>query len=127
MFETLGKSAVRPTTRELAAAAIVWGPLVILAAGSGLLRFLYPPLIGPLVALGIVVPMILYFLPPALHAYFRSIGLYPLTVFHVWRIPAALVSFGSAPTAHCPPPSGYLRPAAICYPALSRCHCCVAR
>jgi len=34
-----------------------------------------------------------YFLSPALKAYFRTVGLYPLTVFHVWRIPAALVFF----------------------------------
>ena len=34
-----------------------------------------------------------YFLSPSLKAYFRTIGLYPLTVLHVWRIPAALVFF----------------------------------
>jgi hypothetical protein len=93
MFKPLGQSAVRRMTRKLAAAAIAWGLLVALAAGSGLLRLLYPPLIGPLVALGIVVPVILYFQSLALQAYFRTIGLYPLTVFHVWRIPAAFVFF----------------------------------
>ncbi len=67
--------------------------LVALAAGSGFLRSLYPPLIGPLVALGIVIPVTVYFLSPALKTYFRTVGLYPLTVLHVWRIPAALVFF----------------------------------
>jgi hypothetical protein len=93
MFEPLGKGAVRRMTVKLATCGIVWGLLVALAAGSGFLRSLYPPLIGPLVALGIVVPVTVYFLSPALAAYFRTVGLSPLTVFHVWRIPAALVFF----------------------------------
>jgi hypothetical protein len=93
MFEPLQKGAVRRITRNLAVAGITWGLLVALAAGSGFLRSLYPPLIGPLVALGIVIPATVYFLSPALKAYFRTVGLYPLTMFHIWRIPAALVFF----------------------------------
>jgi hypothetical protein len=75
---------VRRITRKLAAYGIGWGLLVALAAGSGFLRSLYPPLIGPLVALGIVVPVTVYFLSPAPKTYFRTVGLYPLTVLHVW-------------------------------------------
>jgi hypothetical protein len=93
MFETLEKSAVRRITLKLGVAGITWGLLVAIAAGSGFLRSLYPPLIGPLVALGIVIPVTVYFLSLTLKAYFRTVGLYPLTVFHVWRIPAALVFF----------------------------------
>jgi hypothetical protein len=93
MVRTLERNAVQRITLELGAAGIAWGLIVAIAAGSGFLWWLYPPLIGPLVALGIVIPVTVYFLSPALKAYFRTVGLYPLTVLHVWRIPAALVFF----------------------------------
>jgi hypothetical protein len=103
MFEPLGKETIRRITVKLAAAGIAWGSLVALAAGSGFLRSLYPPLIGPLVALGIVIPVTAYFLSPALKAYFRTVGLYPVTVFHVWRIPAAFVFFWYGAHGELPP------------------------
>ena len=93
MSDILDAPSVRRITLELVAAAVAWGSLVAVAASSGFLRSLYPPVIGPLVGLGIALPVIVYFSSSALKAYFRTIGLYPITVFHVWRIPAALVFF----------------------------------
>jgi hypothetical protein len=91
MSDDLGAPSVRRITRKLALAALTWGSLVAIAASSGFLRSLYPPLMGPLVGLGIAIPVVVYFSSSALQAYFRTVGLYPITVFHVWRIPAALV------------------------------------
>jgi hypothetical protein len=93
MSNRLDPPSVRRITLKLTVAAVAWGSLVAVAASSGLLRSLYPPLIGPLVGLGIALPVIVYFSSPALKAFFRTVGLYPITVFHVWRIPAALVLF----------------------------------
>jgi hypothetical protein len=93
MLEIPDAPSVRRITVKLTVAGIAWGSLVALAAGGGLLRTLDQPLIGPLVALGIVIPVTIYFYSAALQAYFRTVGLYPLTVFHVWRITAALVFF----------------------------------
>ncbi len=93
MSDYLDAPSVRRITLKLVVAAITWGSLVAIAASSGFLRSLYPPVIGPLIGLGIAIPVIVYFSSPALKAYFRTVGLYPITVFHVWRIPAALVFF----------------------------------
>lgn len=103
MDQHLQPPAVRSITGKLAAAAVAWALLVTFAAGSGLLRSLYPPLIAPLVALGIIAPVILYATSPKLRAYFRTVGLYPLTVFHVWRIPAALLFFWYGVRGELPP------------------------
>jgi hypothetical protein len=87
------ENAVHRITLALGAAGIAWGLIVAIAAGSGVLRSLDPLLIGPLVALGIAMPVTAYFLSPTLKAYVHTVGPYPLTVLHVWRIPAALVFF----------------------------------
>ncbi len=73
MLDHLENSTVPRITLELAAAGVVWGLLVALAAGSGLLRSVDPPLIGPLVALEIVIPVTVYLLSPSLKAYFRTV------------------------------------------------------
>jgi len=93
MSNTLDAPSVRHITLKLAVVALAWGSLVAAAAASGFPRALNPLLIGPLIALGIAIPVIVYFSSADLKAYFRTVGLYPLTVFHVWRIPAALVFF----------------------------------
>ena len=80
-------------TALLFVTGMLWATAVAFGASSGFFRGLYPPLIGPLVALGILVPTIIYFASPALRAYFSDLGLFPLTVLHVWRIPAALLFF----------------------------------
>jgi hypothetical protein len=83
----------RRVTMTLSLAGFAWLTLVTLAAHSGTLRQVPAPLIGPLVALGIVLPTLAYAALPVLRAYFATVGLFPLTVLHLWRIPAALLFF----------------------------------
>lgn len=85
--------SVRFISAGLAAIGLIWALLVALAAQSGALSALYPPLIAPLVAAGIALPAFAYFASPTLRSYFAHIGLRPLTALHVWRIPAALLFF----------------------------------
>ena len=85
--------AVVRTTVGVCIFLSIWAGAVIYGAASGFFARLYPPLIGPLVACGILLPSLIYFFTPALRAYFVRIGLYPLSVLHVWRIPAALLFF----------------------------------
>lgn len=71
----------------------IWGAAVATAAGAGVFQAIGPLYFGPLVAVGIVLPFLAYMLTPAIRRYFGSIGVYPLTVLHVWRIPAAFAFF----------------------------------
>lgn len=89
----LGRSEFHTITVILAVVAAMWATVVVWAAESGWLASLYPPLIGPLIALGIALPSAAYFTLPILRRYFAAVGVYPLSVLHVWRIPAALLFF----------------------------------
>ena len=71
----------------------VWGLGVAIAAEAGVYRAIYPPLMGPIVAAGIIIPMIVYAWSKSFRGYIEAVGLRPLTAFHVWRIPAALLFF----------------------------------
>jgi hypothetical protein len=81
---------VRIGTIVLAGTLLAWGGAVAAASGAGLFQVMPPLYFGPLVALGIVTPFLVYLAVPAVRRYFAALGLYPLTVLHVWRIPAAL-------------------------------------
>lgn len=84
---------IRKGTRLLLSILAIWGLLVAVAAEAGVYRAIYPPLIGPLVALGIILPMVAYAMSKNFRLYIAAIGLRPLTAFHVWRVPAALLFF----------------------------------
>jgi len=84
---------IRRGTRNLFLALAVWGVAVALAAQAGVYRAIYPPLIGPIVAAGILIPAATYAAADGFRGYIEAIGLRPLTLFHVWRIPAALLFF----------------------------------
>jgi len=71
----------------------VWALSVAILAYRGVFASLYPPLIAPLVAAGILLPLLAYALIPSVKAYIEAIGLRGLTIFHVWRIPAAMLFF----------------------------------
>lgn len=71
----------------------LWAAAVILAAQTGALAAIYPPLIAALVATGILVPTLWYALSPGLRDMMDTIGHRPILLLHTWRIPAALVFF----------------------------------
>jgi hypothetical protein len=77
----------------LAAVLGAWATAVAVAAQTGLLKMIYPPLIGPMVGVGIVAPTMAYFMSSRVRGYIEAIGLRPLTLMHIWRIPAALLFF----------------------------------
>jgi len=83
----------RAGSRLLLGVLAIWGLMVAVAAEVGVYRAIYPPLIGPIVALGIGVPVVVYVVSNGFRAYIEAIGLRWLTVFHIWRIPAALLFF----------------------------------
>lgn len=84
---------VRRGTGILFAVIAIWGLGVATAAQVGIFQAMPPLLYGPLVAAGIAIPVVVYAMVPSVRAYFATIGLYPLTVLHVWRIPAAFAFF----------------------------------
>jgi hypothetical protein len=77
----------------LVAVLASWGAAVAVAAQTGLLKMIYPPLIAPIVGVGIVAPTLAYFMSAHVRGYIEAIGLRPLTLMHIWRIPAALLFF----------------------------------
>jgi hypothetical protein len=83
----------RRGTRVLLVVLATWGLAVAIAAETGVYHALPPLLLAPIIALGIVVPVIVYALSGGFRAYIEAIGLRPLTAFHIWRIGAALLFF----------------------------------
>jgi hypothetical protein len=79
-----------------------WGILIALAAwasavaalgAAGLFAKLPLPLLAALVAVGTVAPIIAYYRHTRFQAFMRGVPIEHLTLFHVWRVPAALVFF----------------------------------
>lgn len=83
----------RSVTRTLGLVALAWFVAVVLAAGSGLLARLWMPAIAGLVALGILLPTLWYFVSATGRRWADRVGLRAITAFHVWRVPAALMFF----------------------------------
>ena len=71
----------------------LWGVAVVAAAETGLYHAIYPLLLAAIIALGIVVPVIAYSISKGFRTYIEAIGLRALTIFHIWRIVAALLFF----------------------------------
>ena len=86
-------AATRGTTSALLGVGLLWGIAVAILAERGVFLAIPMPAIAILVALGIALPTAAYFLSRRLQAYIDAIGLHPITVLHVWRIPAALAFF----------------------------------
>jgi hypothetical protein len=83
----------RQGTKVLLIALAIWGLAVIAAAETGLYSAVSPLLLAPVIALGIVVPVIIYAMSKGFRDYIEAIGLRALTAFHTWRIAAALLFF----------------------------------
>jgi hypothetical protein len=80
-------------TRVLLSVLAIWGFGVIVAAETGVYSAMPALMIAPLIALGIIIPVIVYAVSEAMRAYIAAIGLRSITAFHIWRIAAALVFF----------------------------------
>lgn len=89
--------------RAAAMVALAWLVAVVAAAQSGWLAALAPPLIAVLVAAGIALPTLAYFLVPGVRALADRIGHRPILIMHVWRVPAALLFFGYGLAGALPP------------------------
>ncbi len=97
---------VRPNgaiTAGIVAGALLWGVAVAWLAGRGILASLPMPLIALVVAAGIALPTGAFLLIPGLKRYIEAVGLYPLTILHVWRVPAALAFFACGLAGLLPP------------------------
>ena len=83
----------RSGTRVLLVVLAIWGLAVGFAAEAGFYRAIPTLFLAAIIALGIVVPVIVYAMSDGFRAYIEAIGLRSITAFHVWRIAAALVFF----------------------------------
>jgi hypothetical protein len=83
----------RRGTRVLLRVLAIWGLAVATAAETNIFRAINPRFLPIIIALGIVVPVVVYAVSAGFRAYIQAIGLRSLTTFHVWRIAAALVFF----------------------------------
>lgn len=94
-----GTAQPRPSTTRttghvlLIGILLAWGAAVAALSAIGWYRALYPPVIGAIVAAGVAIPAVGYFAIPAMRRYFEQLGLFWITAFHVWRIPAAILFF----------------------------------
>lgn len=71
----------------------VWGIGVGVSSYIGLFSTFPLPWFALLVVIGITAPMLFYYSNSTFHAYIQGLHLNYLTVFHLWRVPAALVFF----------------------------------
>lgn len=71
----------------------IWASAVLISAHTGWLATLYQPWIGAIVAATIIVPTVWYCLSPSLRRLIEAIGHRRIVIFHIWRIPAALLFF----------------------------------
>ena len=87
------ETRIRRGTRILVTIQAIWGLAVVIAAQTGLYSAVDPLVLAPIIALGIVVPVIVYAMSKTFRTYVEAVGLRPLTVFHIWRIGAATLFF----------------------------------
>lgn len=81
----------------------VWGAGVAVAASTGLLAQVPPRAVAGLVVLGIVLPTFAYFMNARVRQWVEAFGLRRLTLFHAWRIVAAVLFFGYGAAELLPP------------------------
>jgi hypothetical protein len=65
----------RRGARVLLTVLALWGLPVAVAAQAGVYRAIYPLLLAPIIAFGIVVPVIAYAMSKGFRAYIEAIGL----------------------------------------------------
>jgi hypothetical protein len=80
-------------TQRLLSTISIWGIGVGVGSYFGLFSTFPLPWFALLVAIGITVPTIIYYRNSTFQFYIQQLHLKYLTVFHLWRVPAALVFF----------------------------------
>lgn len=106
---TRNASAAQLERRDLIASIALitvvaaWGLAVAILAHSGALLRLYQPLIAAIVAATIIIPTTIYFQSPTMRRLAEKIGHRRIVMFHVWRIPAALLFFWYGAQGMLPP------------------------
>lgn len=97
--------ALRPSVsnRLVATVLAVWAGGVAVAATTGLLAQVPPRGIAGLVVLGVALPTIAYATNAAVRQWVEHFGLRRLTLFHAWRIVAAVLFFGYGAAGLLPP------------------------
>jgi hypothetical protein len=80
-----------------------WGAAVVYAADTGTLAGLHQPFIAAIVATTILAPTLLYFASSAFRRLLEAIGHRRIVMFHVWRIPAALLFIWYGAKGELPP------------------------
>lgn len=83
----------RAVLRRWAITLVVWGAAVAALSLTGGLSSIPPQALGPLVAVGIAVPVAVVRRSPAQRRLVREVDLAHLTLFNVWRVPAAAAFF----------------------------------
>ncbi len=81
------------TERWFVLALSLWGAAVFVAGYYGAFTKIDTILVPPLVMVGITIPVLVYYLNKNFKSYIWSIDVKHFTIFHVWRIVAALVFF----------------------------------
>jgi hypothetical protein len=81
------------TERWFVFALSAWGAAVFAAGYYGIFTKVNTNWVPPLVMSGITLPVSIYYLNENLRSYIWSIDIKHLSIFHVWRIVAALVFF----------------------------------
>ncbi len=80
-------------TQRLLSIISVWGLGVAVGSYFGLFSTFPLPWFALLVAMGITLPLAIYYGNSVFQAYIQGLHLNYLTLFHIWRIPAALIFF----------------------------------
>jgi hypothetical protein len=80
-------------TQRLLAILSIWGIGIGVSSYLGLFQTFPLPWFALLVAIGITAPVLIYYRNSTFQTYIQGLHLNYLTVFHLWRVPAALVWF----------------------------------
>ncbi|MBX9859984.1 MAG: hypothetical protein K2Y20_10400 [Sphingomonas sp.] len=91
------------SNRLVAAGLALWGGGVAIAASTGLLAQVPPRAIAGLVVLGVTLPTLAYATNAAARQWVENFGIRRLTLFHSWRIVAAILFFGYSAAGLLPP------------------------
>jgi hypothetical protein len=83
----------RTVVRRWAVAIVVWGALVAVLSVTGVLAVLPLLALPAVIAAGTVVPLAVVLGSPVQRRLVARVDLADLTLFHVWRVPAALAFF----------------------------------